>query len=204
MSLPDDPGRAAPTHELLQRYLVGDRVAEQKLFERHRALLVDHARNHKWMRGARIHVTPEDVVDEVFLRALSSGLLRRWADPGSGTLRKALFQITTRVLADTYRRHGTIKRGVGVEPEGAAELALDAAPSEDPTPTSEVRNADMIEICRRALTEREWRVFELRHVRGLEAGEVAAELGETPAAIRGVWRRARIKAAVALADDPAR
>ncbi|MCP3917342.1 MAG: sigma-70 family RNA polymerase sigma factor [bacterium] len=199
MSLPHDPSSAAPTHELLQRYLVGDRIAEERLFERHRALLVDHARSHKWMRGVAMHVTPEDVVDEVFLRALSSGLLGRWSDPESGTLRKALFQITTRVLADTYRRHGTIKRGaIAAEPDAAR--TLDAAPSDAPTPTSQVRSADMIEVCRRALTEREWRVFEMRHVRGLEPGEVAAELGETPAAIRGVWRRARIKAAVALAD----
>ena len=99
MDIPeDDP--PPPTREQLAAWLSGDAEAARGLFARHRDELLARAQTHRLMRPLRRHVTPEDVVDEVFLRALSSGLLTRFEDRGKGSLMGALYTVLDRVLAD--------------------------------------------------------------------------------------------------------
>jgi RNA polymerase sigma factor (sigma-70 family) len=185
------------TSALLEQYLAGDRESERRLFERHRADLVSRSRSASWMAGLRRYATPEDLVQEVFVRALSSGLLRRLEHRGSGSLRAALAKILDDVAVDTYRRHGALKRGahlrtvpleggVATGTEGAVELA-----AEDTTPTSTAREREILELCRALLPPREWDVWWLCEVRRQSSAAVAERTGTTDAAVRGILHRAR-------------
>jgi hypothetical protein len=69
-------GQPTLTRELLERYRAGDFEAERELFERFRGELLARTRSHPRMRPIAREVTPEDVVQEVFWRVLSGGLLR--------------------------------------------------------------------------------------------------------------------------------
>ena len=192
------------TKELLALYRRGDTEAERRVFETHRNMLLEEATRHRLMRFLKRFSTPEDVVDEVLLRALSSGLLTdRFQDRGRGSLRKMLSRVLDRVLLDGCRRHGAAKRG-----EGRRDASLDA-PAEgsdeagsglpepvlsgEPTPTSNARASELIELCRRHLNDREWSVWSLIEVEGLDPGAAAERLDESPASVRGVLFRARAK-----------
>jgi RNA polymerase sigma factor (sigma-70 family) len=195
MDIPEDDS-PPPTREQLAAWLAGDAEAARGLFARHRDELLARAQAHRLMRPLRRQVTPEDVVDEVFLRALSSGLFRRFEDRGKGSLMGALYTVLDRVLADQARRHfGTQKRGAGVEHVALDEALLgagDGAPaSGDPTPTSHARASDLLDICRTALPAREWEVWRLRQVESLDFGDIAGRLHLSESAVRGLHFRAK-------------
>ncbi len=205
MEVPDDGG-PPPTREQLAAWLAGDAEAARALFARHRAELLERAQAHRLTRRLRDHVTPEDMVDEVFLRALSSGLLHRFEDRGQGSLMGALYTVLDRTLKDAARRHlGTEKRG-----QDAAHVSLDdaslraaarALASSDPTPTSRVRANDLLDVCRAALPPREWDVWRRRHVEGLDFATIATQLGITEAAARSLVHRARERIVTLLGED---
>ena len=194
------------TRELLERYLSGDRESEARLFEGHRDDLVRRVRSASWMSGLRGLVTPEDLVQEVFVRALSSGMLRDFEDRGRGSLARALAKVLDDVAVDTYRRHGTLKRGGGVPGLQARDEAAEegevaaSSPARDATPTSNAREKEILELCRDVLEPREWQVWQLSEVEGLDSRAVAERLGATPAAVRGVLHRARKRILRRMAD----
>lgn len=194
----DGPTR---THRLLDRWRMGDREAERRLFERHRSALMERVVRATWMRGLHKWSTPEDLVDEVFLRALASGLLSSFQDPDKGALERALAKMLKDVAVDTYRRHGAQIRGEGREP-----LRYDHASEAEPsplnaqslstggaTPTSNAREKELLELCETHLNARELEVWRLCEVRGLDSPTAASELGTSAEAVRGVRHRARKK-----------
>ncbi len=209
------PNESAPrTRELLEGYLLGNREAERKLFELHRQRLVERVQQEHWMAGLAKYVTPEDLVGEVFLRALSSGVLQDLDDRGRGSLARLLFKMLDDVAVDTYRRHGTEKRGGGRLPssyDGGDENTptghgQPSMASLDTTPTAKVRAGELLERCRKVLDEREWQVWQLSEVEDCTSIEIADRLSTTDSAVRGVLRRARrkllMKLAQAVRDDP--
>lgn len=197
---PEEPEDTFHTKELINRYRTGETVAERDLFERHRELLLDQAKRHRLMRRALAFTSPEDLVDEVFLRALSSGLFDTFEHRGTGSLKRALFTILERTIVDVYRRHGAVKRA-GIR----ADLAPDAtgapgAASKEPTPTSQARTDEILQLCRDQMDEREWEVWRLTEVEGQTPREIGMRLGHTDSAIRSVLHRARKKLLSALAS----
>jgi RNA polymerase sigma factor (sigma-70 family) len=196
------------TRELLERYRAGDFRAERRLFDRFRDLLISRAGSHSLLRLHARQVSPEDVVQEVMWRALSSGLLQRFEDRGQGSLEKALCVILERTIVDTARRLGAQKRGRDAD---SIELeTLDALPpvhsgrgalsrdgrgvfSSEATPTSRARAAELFQECRALLDDNEWDVWRLVELDGLAQVEVAGLLGSTLASVRTTLFRAREK-----------
>ncbi|MCB9896906.1 MAG: sigma-70 family RNA polymerase sigma factor [Planctomycetes bacterium] len=202
------------TRALLQLYLAGDAAGANRLFERHRDTLLEAAQRHPLARAMDGRQSAEDLVDETFLRALSSGFFERFEPRGKGALRGALLTILERVVVDEWRRRKTAKRGgreriVGlVTSTDAADPSRAAPAGREPTPTSSARAREWLARCEHILTPREWDVWCLVEVEGLTPGEVAAERDEPAATIRGVLRRARERLfetfGAAPADDSAR
>ncbi len=194
-----DDGHTVPTRLLLAQYLAGDRAAERALFDRHRDDLVSRARRHRLLLALKGALSAEDVVHEVFVRALACDFLTRFEDRGRGSLLAALARILDRVMVDECRRRGALKRGANAacltldeEDDGSPSMSVDRA-SPDPTPTSLARARELLDLCRRHLDRREAEVWQFIEVEGLSPAEAAARLGETPAAVRGVLFRARAK-----------
>lgn len=184
------------TKELLARYLAGDLDAERRLFELRRAELVERARRHRGLRALRERTAAEDAVQEVFWRALSSGLFARFEDRGPGSLDAALRVVLDRTIVDMRRRFDSKKRGTLAESKGLGVsgdgLWLgELLPADDPTPTASASAEDLVALARRLLSEREWHIWRSIDVEGSTPIELARELGESPAAIRGVLHRAR-------------
>lgn len=188
------------TRVLLERYLAGDRESESRLFDRHRSELLARARRASWMPGIVRHTTPEDLVQETFVRALSSGMLRRFEDRGAGSLGRALEKVLGNVAVDVSRRHGSLKRGSG---RFGLSLDADAGPDSElarevpdlasagTTPTAAARGRELVDLCRELLPPREWEVWYASEVERLDSVEVAARVQASPAAVRGVLHRAR-------------
>ncbi len=196
------------TRDLLNGYLSGNRQAECELFEQHRERLLQRVQREHWMAGLSKYASPEDLVGEVFVRALSSGLLLDFTSRGSGSLSKLLFKLLDNVAVDTYRRHGAGKRGGGRMPasydagdEGAKTgHGAPAVASMDTTPTSKVRAGELLERCRAALEPREWEIWHMAEVEGFDSLEIAERLNTTDSAARGVLRRARNKLLTKLTE----
>jgi RNA polymerase sigma factor (sigma-70 family) len=188
------------TRELLARYRAGDLRAERRLFERFRDVLLTRARANSLFRTHARHVSSEDVVQEVFWRAVSSGLLQRFEDRGSGSLERALVVILERTLVDTARRLGAQKRaaeGQAVELDQLAHQDRRGGErsliSPEATPTSRARAAELIQECRALLDDAEWDVWRMVELDGLAQVEVAGLTGSTLATVRCTLFRAREK-----------
>jgi len=178
--------------------------------ERYRPELLARAARHPWMQAIAAHTSAEDVVQEVFLRALSSGLFSVRDGRAPGSLLSALQVVLERALADQLRRLGTAKRGaevavLSIDPaaEETGSPLLGALASSSTTPTVSARSAELIRLCQAHLEDHEWETWRLRVVAGLGFDEIAALTETTPASARGVMHRARKKLVLALAElDP--
>ena len=190
-----------PTRDILAAYLAGDGAAERKLFERHRARLLDRARGHRLMRFLRTRMTSDDVVDEVFLRSLASGFFREFRDGGPGSLDRALGGVLEHVLLDACRRLGARKRGANVTHESCDQIVDDSVAAATPTPTGEARLGEMIERCRQELEPREWEAWRLVEIEGLGISDVARRMRASDAAVRGLCFRARARLVKLLSRD---
>lgn len=212
--VPQDPrGERGPvtsptvTRELLTRYLAGDHDAERRLFDRFRASLLRRASGHRLMRPIAGRVSAEDIVQEVFWRALSSGMLQDFDDRGRGSLAAALNVVLDRTLVDVGRRLSAAKREGDRTARSLDEIGDGAMiddtrlSSRDPTPTSHAREDELVKACRDTLGEREWETWELVELSGWTCEDAARHLGQTAAAVRGVLFRARAKLLRALAHE---
>jgi RNA polymerase sigma factor (sigma-70 family) len=186
---------------MIAAYLSGCSAAERELFGTYRELLVVRARRHPLMVMLRRRLEPEDVADETLMRALRSNVIGRLEDRGRGSLRKVLERVLDRVLLDLHRGATTAKRGSHALPVGLDGQVEDSLPASDPTPTSEARAAELVEMCRRELTEREWQAWRLVELEGLESGTAALRIGTTGSAVRGLVLRARAKLIQAMAEQ---
>ncbi len=194
----DDTPASTVTGELLEQFLAGDRESERLLFERHRAALVERAQGAKWIVGLHKHTTPEDLVQEVFVRALSSGLLLRFENRGRGALVAALSKVLGDVAVDAYRRHGAAKRGSELQAlsldflsQHGEDRVSHGIAATDTTPTSSARHREMLDRCRAILGAAEWEVWRLCEIEGLGSPAVATRLGTTDSSVRGTLHRAR-------------
>lgn len=195
--------RTELTRELLALYVSGDSQAERRLFESHRARLVRQAASDARMRFLRSFTGEEDLVNETLMRALRSGLLgTRFEDRGRGSLRKALYAVLDCVINDECRHHGALKRranagAVSFDDEGsdatrAGAMATSPA-ANDPSPTSNARAAELLELCREHLEPHEWKVWQMAEVHGLKSPEIAEKLGLSASAVRGLLFRSRMR-----------
>ena len=194
------------TGEILARYLKGDFAAEQALFSRFNATLLARARRYPQIKSLPRTHTPDDVVQEVFQRALAAGLLRNFEDRGRGSLEALLVTILERTMVDISRRHAAQKRGGGrtpIELEPSAEHAdvNDRLASDDTTPTSKARAGELVDLARKTLGPRELEVWELIQIHGLDANEAAKRLGVSASAVRGILFRAHSKLVRALGGE---
>jgi RNA polymerase sigma factor (sigma-70 family) len=194
----DGCAETTSTRAVLDQYRSGVTGAEQRLFLTHRERLLRRARRHPWMRGLSAHTTCEDVVDEVFVRALAGGFFERFDDRGRGSLLRALTRILERVVADGYRRLGTHESGrlrtveqAAAGPETPSWRPV--ASGEEPSPTSNVRAVEMLGLCRRILDPEEWEVWRLTEIVGLESRAIGERIGRSASASRSVLHRARAK-----------
>lgn len=194
--LADEGAPPTRTGVLLARYLTGDRAAGERLFSRFRATLLARARAHPLMRPLAGDCSPEDVVHEVFWRALASGLLRDFEDRGHGSLEAALAKVLDNTLVDLARRRSAQKRGGGcarVEPRSDGRDVLERVASDDTSPTAKARSAELVTIARAALAPREFEVWQAIELDGADSVELAERLGTSSSAVRGVLRRALAK-----------
>lgn len=154
------------------------------------------------MRPLQRTCTAEDAVQEVFRRALQSGLLRDFEDRGRGSLEAALSKVLDNTLVDMARREASLKRGGGharvdlAAPDSSRGLERVAA--DDTTPTSHACSRDFIEWARGALTEREFEIWFALEMEGRDSGEVARALDVTGSSVRGVLFRAQRKLMTSL------
>ncbi len=195
----EDGRRAASdgttTGDLLSRAKHGDHEAERRVFGEHIERLRARARRHPRSRALRAHVTEDDLVADVFVRALSSGLLDRFDDRGKGSLERLLAAVLDNVIKDALRRTRTRKRTADrpVFSMSALDPGLETATPacQQPSPTSLARVEELLARARDLLDEYSWQVWSAVEVGGVEPVEVARRLGITPSAARGVLSRAR-------------
>jgi RNA polymerase sigma factor (sigma-70 family) len=199
---PGDDSRPTLTKQLLARYLAGDFAAEERLFARFRATLLERARRHPRMRPiARAH-EPDDVVNEVFGRALASGMLRQFEDRGHGSLEAALGKVLDNTLVDLARRMNAEKRGgtiSRVEPgQVRAPTSLEHVAADDTTPTSRARSRELLELARQQLDAREFEIWSRIELDGATSVELGERLCLSSSAVRGILFRAQRKLLEAL------
>ncbi|MDA8345872.1 MAG: sigma-70 family RNA polymerase sigma factor [Thermaerobacter sp.] len=156
--------------------------AIERLFEQHADEIFRFARFSVGSRGAA-----EDIVQEVFLRAMGSW--DRFA--GRSSERTWLFSIARHAIADHLRRVG--------RQEGATDLEREIA---DPSQADEVARLDL-EASLRLLPLAQREVFVLRIVEDRSAGETAALLGRSEVSVRVTLHRALSRLRAALAPDDA-
>jgi RNA polymerase sigma-70 factor (ECF subfamily) len=191
--------RGPHTGKLLEQALQGDVAAQAAVFGPHRAQLLAQTRGHPLMRFLRQTTTPDDLVDEVFLRALGSGLLQRFEDRGPGSLRKVLTRVLERTLLDACRRLGAAKRAPSLWADPLSGASDDGEAGTPPqlshwtTPTSRARIDELMGRCRRILSEREFAAWILVEVDELDSTAAGKRLDLSPSAVRGLVSRARDK-----------
>ena len=204
-------GGEVSTRQLLEELDRGDPIAAKELVDRYHPELTRHAFRHPWMQALAGQCSVEDVVQETFSRALSSGLLSARQERVPGALRRALLVVLERALADQLRRSGALKRGANAKlhsidlqaSEDAGGSVFAKLTSSSTTPTVSARYAELIRLCQQQLEDREWEVWRLRAVAGLDFLEIAELTGSSESAVRGVAHRARHKLILALARlDP--
>ncbi len=178
--------------------------------ERYYAGLLAQAQRHPWARALATKVPAEDVVQEVFTRAIGSGLFEERAGRGEGSLVRALQVVLERVLADQLRRQGAEKWGAAtalesldrIDEETSSPILLELA-SSLMTPTMSARARELVDLCAKHLEDHEWRVWRLRVVASLGFDEIGEDMNCSAASARGVMHRARKKLILALAElDP--
>lgn len=195
------PGRSTTaTGELIARMQRGEYEAERRLFERFAPRLRDRARRDPRLRKVG-HWSPDDVLQEVFFRALSGGRLSLYRERPSTSLEKALLQMLDRVFNDELRRKRAKKRGGRRVTEGGEAIAAQFEIRAHGAPTVTAAAADVVERCRRILDPAEWELFEMREIRDFSVAEIARRFGISDAAVRGRLHRARKKLLESLGSE---
>lgn len=185
------------TQKLLDGIRLGDRDAERQLFSAFEGLLRADARQHPLMAVVRRRHSEEDVVHEVWLRFCGSGSFLRFEHRGPGSLRRFLGIMLDRALVDLVRHDQADRRGGSLDVRSLDDGHHDGRElqhaTDDPTPTSRSRSAELRRLCRRILEPREYEIWRMVEVEERAAVEVAAEMCTSSASIRGIVHRARLK-----------
>jgi RNA polymerase sigma factor (sigma-70 family) len=193
----------ALTQELLERYHSGDLEAEEQLFARYRELLLKKAAGHPITERLAPAVSPEDVVQEVFWRALSAGILKTFENRGRGALGGMLGTILYRTLFDMARRLGSSKRGADVAHTSLPGHAGESLPVGvgSASPTSVARGRDLLRFCRARLEPVEWEVWKAVELDGRPKNQVAETLGMNSKTLNLILHRAKRKLVAAIQHE---
>jgi RNA polymerase sigma factor (sigma-70 family) len=197
MSTPGPDGQAAAgdTNELVRRIRAGDERRFTELYERVAPALL------AWVHlrlgpAARRQLDPEDVVQEIWLRALRA--FPRF-DPERGSFRGWIFQITKYELLDTFRglagaaQAAEAPAGPG-RSAGLTSAGLSQVPDEVTAFTRRIaRDEGMQQLLVHvaALPEEDHALVLHCGLEGRPAAEVAVLLGLTAEATRKRWQRLR-------------
>ena len=182
------------TRILLDAWRRGCLQSADRLFSVHRDALLAEARVSRRMRFLRAGASEEDLVDEVFVRALASGMLGSFEPRAPGALRHALGRVLQFVLADACRRAGAARRRPpDAGPGAAARCHPELQPAIAGSPSGVAQLNELLELCRSALDPHEWDAWWLVEVEGLTSKEAGERLGRTASSVRGVVLRARAR-----------
>ncbi len=147
-------------------------------------------------RALRRRVEPEDLVQEVYLRALQSDPARVPVEPAS--LRRWLVVLARHVVIDAVRAARAARRDGREEPlqrESWSRVprGAEALPAAGPGPATRVAAAEgerkLLEAYR-SLSPDHRRVLGLRQFEGLSAAETAGRMARSEAAVHSLYRRA--------------
>jgi RNA polymerase sigma factor (sigma-70 family) len=148
---------------------------------------------------------PEDIIQEVFLRAQKSTQFQseNFDNRGEGSFRAFLRDVADSVIHDELRKQGALKRGshhtiVSLDPKtdadgSAVHVGEGGSPRldrrDEPTPTSVARQKDLSEQILRYLTGVDREIWLLKHESGLSDAEIGTRLGTTDSAVRSRYHR---------------
>ncbi len=143
---------------------------------------------------------PEDVMQDVLI-AIYRGIGEA-AFPSEGAFLRWLETIVRNRMASLARRHFCIRRGGGppqsIDESGPGESSggmrvAEAIPCEDPSPSSQANQREMVEALRKVLSKlppRYREVIRLRVFEDLSTREIAARVGRSEGAVRKLQERA--------------
>ena len=156
-------------------------------------------------RAVRARVDPDDLVQEVFLRVLSTATVVPAPEPGETALRKLLRRIARNCVVDVLRAARAVKRRgtelrlersdwsrIGV-PE--SDLAANVAGPATRAATADDHRLLMAAFARLSAEHR--RIIGLRQLEGHSAAEVARRTGRSVTAVHSLYRRALLAWAAA-------
>ena len=165
---------------LVHRAQEGDRSAFEKLVAKYRDRLLGSIRS-RFRSRERAGTDPEDVLNEVILRAFESLEHFQWKDEDS--FLKWLFGICRNVRLDAARR---------ARPTLSLEAA-EGAEAGGPTPSQALRREERFHRLRKAidLLPSDYReVVYLSRIEGLKTKEVAVRLGKSTDSVKHLLARA--------------
>ena len=177
------------TEALVGKARRGDREAFTELYA-HLAPSLHAWASLRLSPGLRTRIEPEDLLHEVWWRALDAfGSF----DPEKGSFRTWLFTIATRVLMNTFRRAGTAQR-IGLA--GAGGQAASQVPASVTDVSQRVVRDSLIEevvSAIRKMEDADQAVFLHCGLEGLSAPSAATLIGQSAEAVKKRWQRLREK-----------
>jgi RNA polymerase sigma-70 factor (ECF subfamily) len=165
----------------------GERLAAHE--RRLRLLLV-----HLAGRAVRARVELDDLVQEVYLRALADPRGLPTHEPGEGPLWRVLAQQARHTVIDVARALRAAKRDGVHEPLRRSDWSRSGAvPAAGPGPATAAAGREAgqaLSRCYLELAPEHRRVIGLRQFEGLSAREAARRMGRSETAVHSLYRRA--------------
>jgi RNA polymerase sigma-70 factor (ECF subfamily) len=178
----NDEGRSA---------LLGERLAAH---ERRLRLLLAHLAG----RAVRARVEPDDLLQEVYLRALAPGSDVPAEEAGEAALGRFLARLARNTVVDVARAIRTRKRDGREVPLSRSDWSragptASQLPAPARGPSTQVAAAEdqaRLEAAFERLSPEHRRVIGLRQLEGLSARDAARRLGRSETAVHSLYRRA--------------
>jgi len=144
-------------------------------------------------RAVRARVEPEDLVQEVYLRALSAPEAWPAPEPGDAALGRWLARVARHVVVDAARAIRAAKRDAPTGRLAPSAWSRVGPAARVPGPRTLAQAAEgerrLLAAYERLAPEHR-RVIGLRQFRGLSAREAAARMGRSEPAVHSLYRRA--------------
>ncbi len=194
-----------PTADLVRQIQAGDEDRFTELYSRLSPTLFLWI-SLKLPRGLQVHVAPEDVLQEIWCRAMAKFASY---EPERSPFRSWIFGFAYRVVQEALRAAIRLRRAEA--PADSKVFAFTDVPAVATAITQRVAREDTLRqllacIREMALDSEDQDLLLLRGMEGLPYEQVAAHLGVTPAAARKRWERLRLELqhspATALLDAP--
>lgn len=171
---------------LLKAWSSGDEAAQERLIPLVYRELRYLARHYRHKSGAGDTLQTTALVNEAYLRLVGIHNVE-WRDRVHFFAVSA--QVMRRILVDSARARGAIKRGGQAGPRG--ELNPDQVPAPDSNRAAELVALDDALTSLALFDARRARVVELRVFGGLTEEEAAEALGLSPQSVRRDWKLAK-------------